>query len=41
MARFRFSLPALFGFVTIVHLRTDFPTIDNEHWRKHLGFLRT
>ncbi|OYV92949.1 MAG: L-aspartate oxidase [Planctomycetia bacterium 21-64-5] len=23
-----------------VHLRTDFPSLDNAHWRKHLAFVR-
>jgi len=23
-----------------VHLRTDFPRIDNEHWRRHISFRR-
>lgn len=24
-----------------VHFRTDFPQTDNQHWRKHLGILRS
>jgi L-aspartate oxidase len=23
-----------------VHLRTDFPRPDDEHWRRHLAFVR-
>jgi L-aspartate oxidase len=23
-----------------VHLRIDFPKVDNEHWRRHLAFRR-
>jgi len=23
-----------------VHLRTDFPRMDDEHWRRHLAFVR-
>ena len=23
-----------------VHLRTDFPKTDDEHWRRHLAFTR-
>ncbi|MEX2317923.1 MAG: hypothetical protein WD669_12270 [Pirellulales bacterium] len=23
-----------------VHLRTDFPLMDDAHWRRHLSFVR-
>jgi L-aspartate oxidase len=23
-----------------VHLRVDFPSLDNEHWRRHIAFCR-
>ena len=23
-----------------VHLRVDFPALDNEHWRRHIAFCR-
>jgi L-aspartate oxidase len=23
-----------------VHVRTDFPNVDDNHWQRHLAFLR-
>ena len=23
-----------------VHVRTDFPNVDDDHWQRHLAFLR-